>query len=57
MCLQPVRHFGYFYTEEEASSITEIRKMENSERRDFRIKYFEIETGKEFPKSGLINIF
>ncbi|KKQ13729.1 MAG: hypothetical protein US25_C0035G0007 [Candidatus Moranbacteria bacterium GW2011_GWE1_36_7] len=40
---------GFSYSEDEKSRAKEIRNMEDSERKDSRIKYFEIETGKKFP--------
>jgi len=37
---------GFSYSEDEKSR---AKEMEDSERKDSRIKYFEIETGKKFP--------
>jgi hypothetical protein len=54
--MQPFILYESTYTEEEASRAREIRKMEESERKEFRIKYFEIETGKKFPTKEPIEI-
>ena len=56
MCMQPFILYGFTYTKEEEGRAREIRKMEDSERKDFRIKYFEIETGKAFPHQAPIEI-
>jgi len=54
--MQPFILNEFTYSEDEAARACEIRKMEASERKDARIKYFEIETGKKFPHQSPIKI-
>lgn len=56
MCMQPSILHGFTYSKDEEARASEIRKMENSERKDFRIKCFEVETGKKFPHQAPIKI-
>lgn len=56
MCMQPFISNGFTYSEDEEARAHEIRKMEDGERKDSRIKYFEIETGKKFPQHQPIKL-
>lgn len=56
ICNEPYILYEFSYSEEEMQTVRKIRKTSDEKLKEFRIKCFEVETGKKFPHEKPIKL-